>query len=156
MFEVDDNGGYSPYHHPFTSPHPDDVHYLESAPEKARAVAYDIVYNGEEIGGGSIRIHNRDVQHRIFQLLGLEEEDIQQKFGFLLEAFEFGVPPHGGLALGLDRIVAMLSRAVSIRDVIAFPKTNQAMCLMTQAPALATQAQLDELHIRVALPAKKS
>lgn len=154
MFEQGEDGLHSPYHHPFTSPHPDDIALLETAPSKARALAYDIVYNGEEIGGGSIRIHNREVQHQIFRILGLEEEEIRQKFGFLLDAFEYGVPPHGGIALGLDRVVAMLSKTPSIRDAIAFPKSNQAVCLMTDAPAPAAKEQLDELHIRIVEPQK--
>jgi aspartyl-tRNA synthetase len=156
MFELSDDGSLSPMHHPFTSPHPDDVHLLDTAPHQARALGYDVVYNGEEIGGGSIRIHNREVQHRVFQILGLSEHDIKQKFGFLLDAFEYGVPPHGGVALGLDRIIAMLAKAPSIRDVIAFPKTNQAICMMTEAPAEATEVQLKELHIRSALPPAKN
>jgi aspartyl-tRNA synthetase len=149
LFEETEDGGIAPNHHPFTSPNPEDLSLLASQPGKVRALAYDLVYNGEEIGGGSIRIYNRDLQYQIFQRLGMDAEEIQQKFGFLIEAFEYGVPPHGGLALGLDRIAALLSGASSIREVIAFPKNNQAVCLMTDAPTEATTKQLDELHIRL-------
>lgn len=147
MFDLED-GQLSPNHHPFTSPNPDDVHLLDSAPHKARSQGYDVVYNGEEIGGGSIRIHQRDLQAKIFQLLGLSDEEANRKFGFLLEAFQYGVPPHGGLALGLDRIVALLAGCESIREVIAFPKTNQAICPMTEAPAAVDEPQLKELHMK--------
>lgn len=149
LFEETDNGGIAPNHHPFTSPNPEDLGNLEANPTQVRALAYDLVYNGEEIGGGSIRIFDKNLQYEIFERLGLSDEEIQQKFGFLIEAFEYGVPPHGGLALGLDRIAALLSGAPSIRDVIAFPKNNQAQCLMTDAPTEATSKQLDELHIRL-------
>lgn len=152
MFERTDEGALSPNHHPFTSPHPADVALLDTQPENARSLAYDIVYNGTEIGGGSIRIHQRDLQAKIFQLIGLSDEEAKEKFGFLLEAFEYGTPPHGGLALGLDRIVALLAKAESIRDVIAFPKTNQAICPMTDAPGTPTDVQLKELHMRWELP----
>jgi aspartyl-tRNA synthetase len=149
LFEETDDGGISPNHHPFTSPHPDDIARLESDPKSVRAVAYDMVYNGNEIGGGSVRIHSRDLQQTIFKLLGFTDAEITEKFGFLTDAFEYGVPPHAGIAFGLDRVVALLCNEASIRDVIAFPKNNQAMCLMTNAPAEATTDQLDELHIRL-------
>lgn len=149
LFEETDNGGISPNHHPFTSPHPEDIERLYSDPKSVRAVAYDMVYNGNEIGGGSVRIHSHDLQQRIFQLLGMSEDEISEKFGFLTSAFEYGVPPHAGIAFGLDRVAALLCGENSIRDVIAFPKNNQAMCLMTNAPAEATQEQLDDLHIRL-------
>ncbi len=148
MFERTETGGLSANHHPFTSPHPEDVALLDSAPEKARSLGYDVAYNGTEIGGGSIRIHQADLQAKIFTLLGLSDEEAQEKFGFLLDAFQFGTPPHGGIALGIDRIVALLSGSDSIRDVIAFPKTNNAVCPMTEAPAEVADEQLRELHMK--------
>ncbi|MBK8189719.1 MAG: aspartate--tRNA ligase [Vampirovibrionales bacterium] len=155
MFDVDDEGRLSPNHHPFTSPRVEDAALLESAPQTALAQGYDLVYNGNEIGGGSIRIHQRELQAQIFRLLGLSEEEARQKFGFLLEAFEYGAPPHGGLALGFDRIAALLSGADSIRDVIAFPKTNNAACPLTDAPSEPSAQQLRELHMQWApTPAK--
>jgi aspartyl-tRNA synthetase len=140
--------GITPNHHPFTSPRPEDAHLLDSAPAKARSLAYDIVYNGTEIGGGSIRIHSRALQAKIFDLLGLSTDEVKQKFGFLLDAFEYGTPPHGGLALGLDRIVAMLAKVDSIREVIAFPKANNATCPMTDAPSVPTAEQIADLHYK--------
>ena len=152
MFDKDEKGNLSPNHHPFTSPHPEDVALLDSAPEQARSLGYDVVYNGEEIGGGSIRIHQHDLQAKIFKLLGFSDEEANAKFGFLLEAFEFGTPPHGGLALGLDRITALLAGCESIREVIAFPKTNAAIDPMTDAPATIDAKQLKELHFQWQLP----
>lgn len=139
-------------HHPFTSPKPEDMQHLETDPLKCRALAYDIVYNGNELGGGSIRIHNPEVQQKVFSAIGLTQEEIEAKFGFMIEAFQYGAPPHGGLALGLDRIIALISGSPSIRDVIAFPKNSQAKCLMTGAPANANQQQLDELSIKLIPP----
>ena len=124
---------------------------MESDPEKVRAQSYDIVLNGQEIGGGSIRIHRSDLQRRMFARLSIDPEDAQTKFGFLMDALEYGAPPHGGIALGLDRVLAILTGANSIREVIAFPKTQKAVCLMTGAPSDADPAQLKELHLRTDL-----
>lgn len=150
MFEYDEEDQrYVAAHHPFTSPKDGHEDYLESDPSKANAKAYDMVLNGWEIGGGSIRIHRSDVQTKVFKALKLSEEEIQAKFGFLVDALRYGAPPHGGLAFGLDRLVTIMAGAASIRDVIAFPKTQRAQCLLTQAPSEVDEKQLRELHIRL-------
>jgi len=152
LFERSEEGRLVACHHPFTSPHPDNLDGLESDPIRARALAYDLVLNGEEIGGGSIRIHRGDLQERVFRILGIGPVEAERRFGFLLQALRMGAPPHGGIALGVDRIVAILTGSSSIREVIAFPKTNSAVDLMSNAPSLPDEKQLRELHIRVDLP----
>lgn len=148
LFEWDDETQrFYACHHPFTSPKPEDVELLGSAPEKVRARAYDVVLNGVELGGGSIRIHDQNLQQQVFACLGIGEEEAQQKFGFLLEAFRYGAPPHGGIALGLDRLVMIMAGVESIRDVIAFPKTTAGNCLLTEAPNVVDERQLAELHL---------
>ena len=136
-------------HHPFTMPMDEDLDKLESDPGSVRAKAYDIVLNGTEIGGGSVRIHQADVQSRMFKALGLTDEVANEKFGFLLDAFKYGVPPHAGLAYGLDRLVMLMAKRDSIRDVIAFPKVKDASCLLTNAPDVVDAKQLDELSIKI-------
>ncbi len=150
MFERDPSSGHlGAVHHPFTAPHPDDVDSLDSAPERARAVAYDVVLNGTELGGGSIRISDPATQERVFALLGIDAETARARFGFLLDGLRSGAPPHGGIALGFDRIAMLLSGAASLRDVIAFPKTTAARALFEGAPAPVPAAELRDLHIGV-------
>ena len=134
--------------HPFTAPREEDLHRLESDPGQVLAKAYDVILNGWELGGGSIRIHDRDTQAKVFRLLGMSDEDAKNRFGFFLESLEYGTPPHGGLALGLDRICALLAGETSIREVIPFPKTTQAVDLMCDAPSTVDPRQLRELHIK--------
>ncbi len=150
MFEFDDDEQrWVACHHPFTAPKDEHVDYLASDPGRCLAKAYDMVLNGWEIGGGSVRIHRADMQRKVFTALGIGEEEARAKFGFLLDALQYGAPPHGGIAFGLDRIVTMMTGAASIRDVIAFPKTQRAQCLLTDAPSPVDERQLRELHIRL-------
>jgi aspartyl-tRNA synthetase len=134
-------------HHPVTAPRPGDIERIEADPLAMRARAYDVVVNGQEVGGGSIRIHDQEVQARVFRALGIGPDEARRKFGFLLDALSFGAPPHGGLAFGFDRLISILVGAESIRDVIAFPKTTRAACLMSDAPSEVDAAQLAELGI---------
>jgi len=147
----EESGRYHAMHHPFTSPKPEDMKLIETEPGKVRANAYDMVLNGNEIGGGSIRIHDKELQSRMFSLLGFTPEQAQDQFGFLMNAFQFGAPPHGGLAFGLDRLVAILGGQETIRDFIAFPKNNSGRDVMIDAPSVIDSAQLQELHIKLDL-----
>jgi aspartyl-tRNA synthetase len=156
MFEWDEEGKrWNAMHHPFTAPADGHEDYLDSDPGRARAKAHDMVLNGWELGGGSVRIHRQDVQSKVFRALNISAEEAEAKFGFLLQALQFGAPPHGGIAFGLDRLVTMMAGAESIRDVIAFPKTQRAQCLLTQAPNTVDELQLRELHIRLRQEAPK-
>jgi aspartyl-tRNA synthetase len=151
MFEYnEEERRWAAMHHPFTSPRHEDFDLLEKDPGKVKALAYDLVLNGNEIGGGSIRNHRMDLQQQVFRTLKIGEEEAREKFGFLLEALSHGAPPHGGIAFGLDRMVMILTGASSLREVIAFPKTQKPQCLMTNAPSRVDPAQLVELHLRLA------
>jgi aspartyl-tRNA synthetase len=150
LLEFDEESGrYHAMHHPFTSPKPEDMHLLETNPGKVRANAYDMVLNGNEIGGGSIRIHDKATQQLMFKYLGFTEDEAKAQFGFLMDAFQFGAPPHGGLAFGLDRLVAILGGQETIRDFIAFPKNNSGRDVMIDAPSVIDESQLKELHIKL-------
>jgi len=145
----EDKNRWDALHHPFTSPNLEDLDKLDSEPGTVRSFGYDVIMNGYELGGGSIRIHDRDLQARIFKLLGISDEDAQEKFGFLMDAFKYGAPPHGGMAFGFDRIVMLLAGSNQIRDVIAFPKTTSALSLMDNSPSPVSEEQLEELHLEV-------
>ncbi len=149
MFEYsEEDERYVSVHHPFTAPNPEDIDKMETDSANCRSIAYDIIYNGTELGGGSVRIHSSEVQERVFKALGFSEKEVQKKFGFMVNAFKYGTPPHAGIAIGLDRLIALLAKTESIRDVIAFPKNSNAKCLMTDAPAEASVQQLRELHLK--------
>ena len=145
----EEDGRYYSLHHPFTMPMEEDLHLLDTDPGKVRSAAYDVVLNGYELGGGSLRIYDSKLQEKMFELLGMGEEEIRTKFGFFVDAFKYGTPPHGGLAFGLDRIAMILTESDSIRDVIAFPKNAAARCPMSEAPSKVELSQLDELHIKI-------
>jgi len=155
LFEYDEEEGrYYAAHHPFTMPVREEIDKLESDPASVKAQAYDLVLNGYELGGGSLRIFERDVQEKMFKTLGFTKEQAREQFGFLLDAFDYGTPPHGGIALGLDRIVMLLAGRTNLRDTIAFPKTASASCLLTEAPGEVSQEQLDELSLTLNLKKK--
>ena len=153
LFEWDEETQrYYAMHHPFTSPNAEDIDKLDSATGEVRATAYDMIVNGNELGGGSIRIHDAKLQDKMFKLLGLTDEDAQYKFGFLMNAFKYGAPPHGGLAYGLDRYVSLFAELDSIRDCIAFPKNNSGRDVMIDAPSFLEDSQLDELFLKTVAP----
>jgi aspartyl-tRNA synthetase len=152
LFEEDDDGSPAPMHHPFTMPHPDDLARLESDPLSVRAQAYDLVLNGWELGSGSVRIHRNDIQQRVFSLMGIDPEEAQDRFGFLLDAFRFGAPPHAGFAVGIDRFTAILAGEENIREVIAFPKTQSGVDPLTNAPTTVDPKQLRDLGLRTLDP----
>jgi aspartyl-tRNA synthetase len=157
LLEYDEEEGrYVAMHHPFTAPMDEDVEYLDTDPGRVRAKAYDIVLNGVELGGGSIRIFREDMQEKMFSVIGLSKETAAERFGFLLEAFKYGAPPHGGMAYGLDRLVMLMTGSQSIRDVIAFPKVQNASELMSGAPDTVDEKQLDELGIAIIAKAPAS
>jgi len=149
LLQRDVRGQWQPMHHPFTAPRDEDASLLDTAPEKVRGKHYDIVCNGCEIGGGSIRIYNSELQRKVFRLLGYKDDEIEERFGHLLEAFDYGAPPHGGIALGIDRLVMILAGEETIREVIAFPKTQEATDLTFNAPSAVTEEQLAELHLHL-------
>ena len=149
LFSKLEDGSYTSEHHPFTRPHPEYEYLLDIAPEKVLSAAYDIVINGYEAGGGSLRIYNQDMQKKIFNILGLSDEDVKRKFGWFVDAFQYGTPPHGGAAFGLDRLTMILSGTDNIRDVIAFPKNLNAVCPMSNAPCTVDEQQLIDLGIEV-------
>jgi aspartyl-tRNA synthetase len=153
MFKYnDEEKRWESEHHPFTAPRPQDLANLETAPQEAKSRAYDLVLNGVELGSGSIRIHDPALQERIFKIIGISEEEAQKRFGFLLEAFKFGAPPHGGFAFGVDRLLSLLAGEPSIREVITFPKTSAAICPLTNAPSQVDQKQLNELNLAIKKP----
>ena len=150
LFEYsEEEGRYVAMHHPFTSPKDEDLPFMESEPSRVRAKAYDIVINGQEAGGGSLRIYKKEIQNLMFKTLGFSQEQIENRFGFFVNAFNFGTPPHGGIALGLDRFAMLLANTDNIKDVIAFPKVQNASCLMTEAPGVVENRQLEELAIEL-------